>query len=690
MRRPVDYLWAVAELAPGVPTTPGAQAVIERDIRRISKNVRWGRSAIAVPALAALLAGQQVQATMPTYDYLAWTQRAKQWYDTQVSDLIKRNEDTAKFITNAFVAYKSYKMLNSIAQRIRYGNVDFLVEMALPKLDFTTAAYKNNNIDTGVIEETRTQISFVPTNSQTEDNIGWLMRYGGPQIAAQLGRQPAGLANIAKKVAEQVKSALLNPEGDVTITSVDLDSGTKLNVRSPEVWVKLAAADATAAWIFSQNRYGLGPNDYDNLSVTQALRDKAKADRSMETQSAYQRLIEMQQAAASSGENLYGNQDYQSALNDYYRASNQDNLRGQKESVVAQDAETKLRVIDEEARANQEVVGGMKIAILAQQNRTEAMNTNLVEIGKTYKSTPVPKGLTLQQFLAENPGETMSEQMGVLLKLLQVGQTSMQTQSEILKLLAQMQAKDAVKELDASAAKKAGEVKQAMAASPKSAANAAIEARQKAESAAAAAIPAIIAVQNVIVLPGDVGRSGEQGPVKVVRWKAGEDPSAEVQKARRALLDSTRGRLKDEVDRSRMELAAGLAGASTGSQGFLSQTLFAFTGAVRMAFGGDFDLKAESDAWRSAGARLARDQADPTASTVFAGDSGLSDAELKPLGTDQYLEALDPSIQKALSDEGGQDTPPSPQGPSVPSSPPGALPSSSAIAPPSRQDTASN
>lgn len=688
MRRPAEYFWAVAELAPGVPKTPGAQAVLEHQITRFTQGVRWGRALVSVPVLTAILTAQQAGATMPTYDYMAWVQRAKQWYDTQISTLIKEQADTARFITNAFVAYKSYTMLNSLAQRIRYGNVDFLVEMALPKLDFTTSRYRNDDIGTGVIEDTRTQISFVPSNSQTQDNLGWLIRYGGPQIAAQLQRQPASLAQIGRKVLEQMKSALLNPEGDVTITSLDLDSGTILNVRSPEVWVQLANADAMAAWIFSQNRHGLGSAHYDNATVIQAVREKERLDRSAEAQSAYQRLLEFQQQAAATGENLYNNQEYLSVLNEYYMAAHQDNLRRQKESIAPQDTETRLRLIDEEAKANQEVVGGMKMAILAQSNRTEAVNENLKEIGRTYKSIPVPKGMSLGDFLGKNPGESMSAQMGVLLKLLQVEQASQQTQGEILKLLAQLQAKQAIKELDAAATKKAGEVKQAMAASPKSAAAAAKEDYQKAETAATAAIPALMGVQNILVIPGVQGRDGSKGPTKIVRFKAGEDPSNEVRNARKALLGSTRERLKDEVDRSRKELANGLSSATIGGQGFLSQALFAFTGAVRMAFGGEFDLKTEAEKWRSAGEMLASKQRDAKDLSTLATDTGLTEAEQQPLGTDQYLDSLDPTIQKALVEDENP-TPPSAPPPMPPATP--ATPPASTVAPASlRQDSSSN
>lgn len=690
MRRSADYFWAVAEMAPGIPRTQKTQAVIEAEVSRFVRGVRWGRGLIAGPALAAMLVAQQAQATVPSYDYMAWIQRAKLWYDTEASKLVKEHADTAKFIQNAFVAYKSYKMVNSIAQRIRYGNVDFLVEMALPKLDFTTAAYKNGDISTGIIEETRTQISFVPSNGQTQDNLGWLLRYGGPQVASQLQRQPANLASIGRKVAEQIKDALLNPEGDVTITSLDLDSGTTLNVRSPEVWVQLANADATAAWIFSQNRYGVRPEYYDNASVVQAVREKAKADKSAEASAAYERMIDLQRIAAASGESLYGNSAYQSAVDDYYRASRLDNDQRQKGSVVANDTATKLRMIDEDAKANQEVVGGMKITILAQQNRNEAMNSNLKEIGNKYKSKSVPDGLSLTDFLTKNPGESMAGQMGVLLKQLQVGQASQQTLGEILKLLAQRQAKEAIKEIQDAASKKAGEVKQALAVSPKAAANAAETARQKAEAAASEAIPALKGVQNVLFVPGFAEADGRPGPSRIVRFKAGDNPDGEVTKARRAHLDSTKGRLKNEVDQFRKDLSVGLSGAAIGSQGFLSQTLFAFSGAVRMAMGGDFKLEDEANAWKAAGTRLSRAQAGGGTISGIGSDTGLSDSELKPLGTDEYLDCLDPTIQKALSDDGSQNSLPQPPTPPIPPPSPAPQPAQASTATAPRQDTASN
>lgn len=610
-----DYAWGVLELIPGVTACEARQRQVEQRLGRVIREVRWARAAIALPVLGFMLAGQQLSAQMAVLDAPAAAQRtaiaAKKTVEDKIAAFLKEYNDVGRFVSDAFISYKSFKMLNSIAERVRYGNIDFLVEMALPKIDFEIPEMDSKGNATG--EYRRTTINFVSSPQQSQDNLNWLMRYGNTKIQRQLQQQPNNLRNISTKLLAKIKDSLMNPEGDVMFYEYggDWDAGSgdyqKVNMRSPEVWTKLAIADATAAWVFSQHRVGLGTNFHDGGDAVQYIQQRERMSRNAELEAAYNRLIELQQMAAASGENLYNNPNYAAALQRYYDLAAADNRRKVAGTTTPSTASQRLQIIEEDAKAIQEAIGGYDVMLNSVQERTRATGENLNNIGKLYKGSQIPGNLNVMDFVTKDQPADQKAMMGVALKQLVMLQAVNQNMSELLKVMAAKELKDAKQDLEGVGQKK-GALMAAVDNGSVAEMSAKAQTEQKTREVSAINRELTDIQSAVIATPvpdpgGKPGPNGEPPTLGVISVPAGGDPTEAAQKARKIFDDRVTVVTKKTVQDFQKELQADLTGMK-GSKGFLMQTLMTFVGAVKQILGVNFNLAEESQAWEQAGQDL--------------------------------------------------------------------------------------
>lgn len=603
-----DYLWAVGELVPGMPKDKFRQRSVETYLNK----VKWGRASVVTPVVFAMLMTQSAtlmaQGT-PVYDNASYLQQAKNFYDTQVQGYLDRADSLKRFLSNAFIAYKSYKMLNSIAERIRYGNIDFLVDFALPKLDFS---YVDNNAN-GTTTITRTQISFVPSVTQGQDNLKWLMNYGNQKFARDLQQSQAKLATIGQQLEKSIISALENPDGDVTSTTIDPTTGKVLDVRKPEVWVQLAQVDATAAWIYSQHRVGINLDyqDSDGSLLWASANQQEKDD--LAVQLAYQEIMRLQQEASQNGTSL-NNPTYWTALKAYYSAVEQSNFTRSHTSVqatgtgpvgVVTDGQ-RLQYVEEDVRSIQEHATGMNIAIMAAQNRNTAMAANLQTIGQAYSVPQVQGTQGLLQFINQpsGPGETLKVLLGVQLKQLEAQQTQNQHMSEILKILAAQASKEAKDDL----AKKGEEKAAIMRNASTNVAASAVEAQTEADATQdAAATQDLYELLNMpLEIPqvdpfGTPDANGVTPVVGSITVTAGTtDISQATTQARQDFENRKSQAVQSTISKFRSDLTTSMQGVK--GTGFLFQLVAALAGAFRQMFGlngGNYNLKDEAASWES-------------------------------------------------------------------------------------------
>jgi len=618
MKKGEDYLWALAEMVPGVP--PCAEAIM----RRLAQSVRWRRAAVVGPALTAMLAAGTPgfgQASGVVHDPMTYLGMIKRWYTEDVNNFITAHTELSHWLSNAFVAYKSAKMANSIAQRVRHGDVNFLVEFALPKLDFISDKKPDGTF-------TRTTISFVPGPGQSFEDLNWLMRNGNRALQEKVVAAGTKAQKFREQTLAAIKSALLNPEGDVVTTSIkDGPDGRQIEMSRPEVWNQLAVVDATVSWITAQNRFGIATNVQDQTSAAKLLEVQAARSRSVQVQDAYSRLIELQTRAAETGANLYDDPNYKAALEAYYALAAADNAsrRGPQGGVETQTAAQQLRNLEERVTQLQEVLGGASISLNAAQNRQEATRKNLNEIGKAYPgSTFKDPGLMgwIQNPVSE--GDSQKIILGTQLKVLALLQALSQDIGEMNKRQAAHDLKESKEAIDKEAAKKAALLAQNKAPAVELA-KAARDAAGDARGAAGRVAGSVLAAAKVTTeLPELPVFSGKEAPVfvELPAVVSKEQKAAALAKADAAFEVRQKREVMKTVEAFRKDLSSSLSGFK-GGQGFLSNVLFASACALKEMTGGTFNLKEEAEAWRTAGEQM---------NAVYTGtfDYGLVGVDPKP------------------------------------------------------------
>lgn len=634
-----DYAWAVLELVPGLPDQDDRQRLVEQRALGALRSVRWGRALVAGPVLACMLAGQQAVAQTATVDaphtavsYAGWINQVKSNYDKYVNDFLTRNAETGRFISNMFVAYKSYKMMNSMAQRIRYGNIDFLVEMALPKLDYLT---NEKPTAKGESVSRRTQISFVSGPQQAQENLQWLMRYGHRKLRSQLQQSPTGFRNIGSQLMEKIRTSLANPEGDVSFMTIgsDADGKTVVNMRSPEVWVQLANADATAAWIFSQHRVGIGSDYHDAYDAQRYVDQREQHRQNAALTRAYNRLIELQNIAAASGESLYRNSAYQDALRDYYALANAAN-QGSKTTVRRPTASQRLAVVEENARALQEAIGGLDVMLSAVNERNRAAGENLNQIGQMYAGSQVPSNASLTDFISKDPGANNKAMMGVALKQLLMLQSVNQNMAELLKVMAARELKDNKQDLEKVGNQKVDALTESEIDSGEMAEDADNAYRTAQQEAVEGALNEVANSRVVVPLIDSAAKPDKNGAPAILGvgiTPVGGDPKKAEVEAKKIFDKKVQAATTKTLSSFQDELQADLT-SMKGSKGFFMQTIMVFVGAVKKLLGLTFDLTSEAAAWEAAGKSL---------KTVTIGglDGGAMGADdLKQIDLDAYLQ----------------------------------------------------
>lgn len=610
MKKGEDYLWALAEMVPGVP--PSA----ETTIRRLGQSVRWRRAAVVGPALTAMLAAGTPgfgQASGVVHDPMTYLGMIKRWYTEDVNNFITAHTELSHWLSNAFVAYKSAKMANSIAQRVRQGDVNFLVEFALPKLDFVSDSKMSTSPGGSFVDRqsTRTTISFVPSSSQSFSDLDWMMQYGNSALRDKVIAKGLAAERFREETLRAIKSALMNPEGDVVTTTVRGVGNTKygINIESrPDLWEKLAAVDATMAWITAQSRYGISTEVQDVATVAKMVNTQASRSRSIQLEDAYTRLIELQQQAADSGTNLYDDPEYKRALDNYYQLAARDNeaRRGAQGGVNTPTTVEHLRNIEERVSQLQEVVGGANVAMNAAQSRQDSTRYNLNAIGKAYPGSTF-KDPGLMGWINNPVGEGDSQKiiLGMHLKEIALLQALSQDLGEMNKRMAAQDLKRGKEEIDREAAKKAAILAQSKAPTAELA-KAARDAAGDARGAAGRVAGSVLAAAKVTTeLPELPVFTGKEAPVLVelpaVVTK--EQKAAAMAKADAAFEARQKREVLKTVEAFRKDLSSSLSGFK-GGQGFLSNVLFASVCALKEMTGGTFNLKEEAEAWRNSGEQM--------------------------------------------------------------------------------------
>jgi hypothetical protein len=602
-----------------VPEDDAKHRRFEADLKRRLRVVRWSRAAGTLPVLIAMLVGQQMAAQTitpgtPVMDVGATVQRtlldAKKTVETNINAFLKENADVGRFISDAFIGYKSYMMLNSIAQRIRYGNISFLVEMALPKIDFTMPETTVNEEGGGLSTYRRTQIQFVPSQQQSQDNLSWLMQYGGAKVAAQLAQTPNSLSTLGTQLETALKSALLNPQGDVTFMTFGVDPTTGvmgMNMRSPDTWVKLGIADATAAWIFSQHRANISPSVHDYSDAVQYVQARDQNSQNVQLLAAYSQLVDLQQQAAANGTSLFGDARYQAALDNYYGLAQSNNQTQTAGAVGTATTIEHLQRIEETGKALQEEVGGYTVMLNAVQERSRALGENLNQLGQLYPGSNPPAGLAIMDFITKSQPTDNKATMGVQLKLLATMQALNQNVAELVKVESAAGMKSAKTDLESTAAKKGALLD---AEDNGTVPEKAIAAQAAADAADLAKVGSDLSyfqsAAGIVRIPdptGTVGADGTPATVGTVVVPPGADTTDALAAARKAYDSKVQMAYTTTLGQFQTDLQTSLSGAN-GSQGFLTQTLMAFIGAFYQVLGKPFNLKDEASAWTQAGSNL--------------------------------------------------------------------------------------
>lgn len=662
-----DVFWAVAEVLPWGRLTSGEQETMNRLARQVLQSIRWRRALVAVPALTAILAGQAVllaqdpglggsdlltqlqsaqaerasmdaasnlfsDSAMPTTTQFAtggtaggypvrdtgkWLQDQVIAYQKAINDLISQNKGTADFITNSFIAYKSFKMLNSIAQRIRYGNIDFLVAMAMPKLDFTT----QEDPEAGTSISRHTVISFVPTPYGTQNNIAWLMRNGSQKIRQDLTDTQAKTSTIGQQVLSAVKNALENPQGDVTYTTFTYDpnapagwQNATYDMSSPAIWVQLAQADATAAWIYSQHNIGIGVEFQHPDDAIAEMQNRIAASGNDQLLAAFNQVLSMQQQAAASGENIYNSQDYQHVLANYYALLNANpaNYQTQIGGVAIPTSVQHMQAIQDRVAAQQEMAGGASVTLYSALNRDNALASNLQSIGRAYQSDQLPT-MSLGQFMSQDPRAAMHEQMGLNIKIVTLLQAIHQDNAEILKTLAARQLQDSKTEIQNQTTKKAM-LLAGTASSTTASANASQASASQAMQAQVGAANATIqkgttttyfAGNPTLGIPAQsVTTTNTTSPAMGASPTTATHNTSILTRFRQSVSDSQTKACGQTVSEFQNNLQDSLTNIAS-SRGLVGNITLAMVGAFKQFMGQNFDLQSEAQAWKSAGQTMA-------------------------------------------------------------------------------------